>query len=67
MPTGVVTGFDERRGLGTIRDETAEYAFHCTQLADGSRSVRVGQPVRFSVAPGRLGGWEAVRIEKVDP
>jgi cold shock CspA family protein len=66
MPAGVVATFDEGRGLGTIRGEGAEYSFHCTQLADGSRSVRVGQAVTFAVVPGRLGNWEAASIQKVD-
>jgi cold shock CspA family protein len=66
MPSGVVATFDERRGLGTIRADGAEYSFHCTRIADGSRVVRTGQAVRFDVVPGRLGDWEAVAIEKVD-
>jgi len=66
MASGVVATFDERRGLGTIRAGGAEYSFHCTRLADGSRTVDVGQAVTFEVVPGRLGDWEAVAIEKVD-
>jgi cold shock CspA family protein len=64
--TGTVTEFDERRGLGVIRAEGGEHAFHCTQLADGSRTVRVGQRVEFRVIPGRRGDWEAAEIVKVD-
>jgi cold shock protein len=61
--TGVVSSFDEPRGLGVIRDEGGETVpFHCTAIADGSRSITVGQPVRFTVVAGRLGRWEADRI-----
>ena len=59
MPSGTVTQFDERRGLGTIRSDDAEYGFHTTQIVDGSRSIRVGQTVEFDIVPGRLGNWEA--------
>ena len=63
--TGTVTEFDERRGLGTISASGTTHAFHCTQLADGSRSIRVGQRVEFVVVPGRRGDWEAAAIVKV--
>jgi ATP phosphoribosyltransferase len=66
MPAGTVTTFDERRGLGTVTAAGRSYAFHATQIADGSRSIRVGQAVEFQVVPGRRGDWEATRIEKVD-
>ena len=70
MPTGtvgvsgVVATFDERRGLGTISADGAVYPFHCTQIIDGTRQVRIGQAVAFDVAPGRRGDWEAVHVEK---
>ncbi|HEX6425746.1 MAG TPA: cold shock domain-containing protein [Acidimicrobiales bacterium] len=61
--TGVVHAFDEARGLGEVRayDGTA-LPFHCTAIADGTRTIPVGQAVRFRVAAGRLGRWEAARI-----
>jgi cold shock CspA family protein len=60
---GSVSAFDERRGLGEIRgvDETV-YPFHCTVIADGSRTIEVGAPVEFEVVPGPLGRWEAAAI-----
>jgi cold shock CspA family protein len=67
MPSGTVTSFDERRGLGVIRGDDGEHPFHTTQIADGSRSVRVGQAVTFEIVPGRMGDWEASEIVKVDP
>jgi cold shock protein len=63
---GVVTAFDEPRGLGTIdADDGATYPFHCTALVDGTRTVDEGTVVTFEVRPGRMGRWEAARIEKV--
>jgi cold shock CspA family protein len=62
--TGTVAAFDEARGLGTIVAGDATYPFHCTALVDGSRTVEVGAEVTFEVAPGRLGRWEAARIDK---
>ena len=61
--TGTVESFDEPRGLGVIRaDDGAALPFHCTAIADGSRTIAVGQPVRFTVVPGHLGRWEAAQI-----
>ena len=61
--TGVVDAFDEPRGLGAVRaDDGGVLPFHCTAIADGSRTIAVGQPVRFTVVAGRLGRWEAARI-----
>jgi len=63
--TGSVTTFDDFRGLGTITDESGtELHFHCTGIADGSRTIEVGTAVRFDVVAGRLGRWEAWGIEE---
>jgi cold shock CspA family protein len=61
---GVVTTFDEPRGLGTIDADGTAYPFHCTALLDGSRTVEVGARVRFEVRPAGMGRWEATRVEK---
>ncbi len=63
--TGTVIAFDERRGVGTIESGSVRHFFHCTQIADGTRSIRAGQSVEFSVVPGRLGDWEATAIHKI--
>lgn len=64
--SGVVEEFDERRGLGTIvADDGDVLPFHCTGIADGSRTVEAGRRVQFRVVPGLWGRWEAARIEKV--
>ena len=66
MKTGTVTEFSEPRGIGTVEADGVRYAFHCAQIADGSRAIRVGAPVEFDVVPGRRGDWEATRIVKQD-
>jgi cold shock CspA family protein len=61
--TGTVDTFDEARGLGTVRSDGGDVlGFHCTAIADGSRSIPVGQPVRFRIVAGLLGRWEATAI-----
>jgi len=58
--TGVVTAFDEPRGLGVVRaDDGSTYPFHCTALADGTRDVALGTRVVFCVAAGHGGRYEA--------
>jgi cold shock CspA family protein len=61
---GLVTDFDEPRGLGAIDADGTTYPFHCTALLDGSRTVEVGTRVQFEVRPAGMGRWEATRIEK---
>jgi cold shock CspA family protein len=57
---GRVATFDDAAGLGTVVDgDGAELAFHCTAIADGSRTIAVGTEVVFEVVAGRLGRWEA--------
>jgi cold shock CspA family protein len=60
---GRVSAFDEHRGLGEITAaDGAVYAFHCTAIADGTRTIAVGTDVEFEIVPGHLGHWEAARI-----
>jgi cold shock CspA family protein len=62
--SGTVTSFDEARGLGELRAaDGSVVGFHCTQIADGSRTIAVGTRVRFERRPGLLGRWEAMAIE----
>lgn len=67
--TGEVASFDEARGLGTITvagdraGAGGELPFHCTAIADGTRTISVGERVRFQVTPGPAGRWEATHIE----
>jgi len=61
---GIVAAFDEPRGLGTIEAEGGSYPFHCTALADGTRTVDEGTAVTFEVRAAGMGRWEATRIQR---
>jgi cold shock protein len=57
---GVVTEFDEARGLGVVvTDDGEALGFHCLAIADGSRTIAVGTRVDASRRAGRLGRDEA--------
>jgi len=61
--TGTVAAFDEAKGYGTLRaDDGRDLFFHCTQIADGTRTIPVGANVAFEVVAGRNGRWEATDI-----
>ena len=63
---GTVVSFDDPRGLGVVRsDEGVEHPFHCTAIADGSRTIDVGTRVAYLVVPGRIGQWEATQLTPV--
>lgn len=62
---GEVIEFDDAKGFGTVRaDDRTEYFFHCTAIADGSRTIDDGVTVTFDVVAGRRGEWEATRVER---
>ena len=64
--TGVVTEFDGPAGFGTVTaDDGPEHFFHCTAIADGSRTIEVGAAVEFEVVAGRQGRWEATDLRPV--
>lgn len=61
--SGRVVAFDDHAGWGTVRgDDGTERFFHCTQIADGTRTIAVDTPVRYVVAPIGLGTWEATQV-----
>jgi cold shock CspA family protein len=63
---GNVSAFDDRRGLGTVTDaDGREWPFHCTAIADGSRTIVVGTAVVFRPAAGHLGQMEAAHVQPV--
>lgn len=63
---GSVTEFDEARGIGTVLDDDGTtLAFHCTQIAGGTRTISVGARVRYELAPGALGEWEASGLDEL--
>lgn len=58
--TGRVEAYDPHRGWGTIvGDDGERLGFHCTQIADGSRTVPIGTVVRYRRIPAHLGRFEA--------
>jgi len=60
LHTGMVTAFDDPMGLGEVTDASGVfYAFHCTAIADGTRTIEVGSAVRFAVVAGHVGRFEA--------
>lgn len=63
--TGRVVAFDAHRGIGAIAaTDGGQYTFHCTQIADGTRTIDVGTTVEFEIGPGLPGQWEARAIIK---
>ena len=61
--TGRVVAFDADRGLGEIEEpDGTRRVFHCTQVADGRRTVPVGAAVRYVLVPASLGSWEASEV-----
>lgn len=46
---GVVVEFDAHVGLGVVESDGERFAFHCVEIADGSREVAVGETVDFDV------------------
>jgi cold shock CspA family protein len=58
---GQVATFDDHVGAGTVTAPAGTWTFHCTSLADGSRTIAVDTPVTFRVAPGPV-GFEALEV-----
>lgn len=63
---GTVEEFDEARGTGVVvAADGSRYPFHCTAVADGSRTVPVGAEAVFGVVPGHSGKWEAGTLLRI--
>ncbi|MBQ91230.1 MAG: hypothetical protein CL441_07405 [Acidimicrobiaceae bacterium] len=61
--SGAVAAFDDGSGLGEVVDEAGDrWPFHCTAVADGSRTIAAGTAVAFTLVPGRAGRWEAADL-----
>ncbi len=66
---GTIVEFDPVGGYGTVMADSSDdqsggrtadrWFFHCTAIADGSRTIETGAAVQFEVAPGRMGRFEA--------
>ncbi|HUP71305.1 MAG TPA: cold shock domain-containing protein [Acidimicrobiales bacterium] len=53
---GRVAEFDDHKGYGWIDDAGGQRLFfHCTAIADGSRTIEVGAGVTFDVVENRMG------------
>jgi ferredoxin len=64
---GTVTEFDDAAGYGHITDTTGRNVFfHCTQIADGTRTISVGTAVSFGEIP-YLGRYQATDIRPTTP
>jgi cold shock CspA family protein len=62
---GIVVSFDEEKGYGTVRgDDGVDHFFHCTAIADGTRTIDAGALVTFDVVAGHLGRWEATAVSR---
>ncbi|HEY4378008.1 MAG TPA: cold shock domain-containing protein [Acidimicrobiales bacterium] len=60
VSSGVVVAFDDLAGHGLVRDDAGEeWFFHCTRIADGTRTIAVGAAVTFEAVAGPTRGWEA--------
>ena len=63
IASGVVVAFDAARGIGEVSDDAGGIlGFHCTAVADGSRTIAVGTPVHFRKVPGHAGRYEATEL-----
>jgi hypothetical protein len=56
-----VADYSVAAGIGTVTDVGSGtiHPFHCTAIADGSRTIAAGTAVRYILVPGHLGVFEA--------
>ena len=60
---GRVTSFDDAVGLGEVTDtDGVVHGFHCTRIADGSRTIAVDTAVTVELEAGHRGLWEATDL-----
>jgi cold shock protein len=65
--SGRIASFDDFVGRGQIEARGGlQFPFHCTAIADGSRTIDPDTPVRFRIVPGPLGALEATAIKRAD-
>ena len=61
--SGRVESFDQHRGTGVVITESGEhFPFHCTAIANATRTIEPGTEVLFEITPG-LGRWEAAALQ----
>jgi len=57
---GTVVEFDDAKGYGWLEaTDGRRLFFHCTAIADGTRTIAVGTEVDYEVVAGHQGRWEA--------
>ncbi|WP_040494893.1 hypothetical protein [Ilumatobacter nonamiensis] len=59
--SGSIVEFDAAVGLGVVESGDDRYAFHCIEIADGTRDIAVGTAVTFELI-GKFGRYEAADI-----
>ncbi len=65
--SGRVVTFDDHRGRGEVEARGGlRFPFHCTAVADGTRTVAEGADVRFRLVLGPLGQLEATAVTVAD-
>ena len=72
---GVVRSFDAAAGYGTVVEtpdpatgaggEPGEWFFHCTAIADGTRTIDEGAAVAFTLAYGHRGRREGRDLRRL--
>ncbi len=65
--SGRVATFDDHRGRGEVEARGGlRFPFHCTAVADGTRTIGEGAEVRFRLVLGPLGQLEATAVILAD-
>ena len=65
--SGRVASFDDFVGRGEIEAGGGmHFPFHCTSIADGTRTIAPDTEVKFRLVPGPLGTLEAVAVKRAD-
>jgi CspA family cold shock protein len=63
---GCVVAFDDPRGVGEVETTGGRRLFfHCTAIADGTRTIPAGVAVEFDVIAGPTGRPEAAHIRRI--
>jgi hypothetical protein len=61
--TGVIEGFDDRRGYGLLVDQAGRrFFFHCVDIIDGSRSIPNGAAASGERTVGLLGHDQVTEV-----
>lgn len=65
--SGRVATFDDFAGRGEIEARGGmRFPFHCTAIADGTRTIAADTAVKFRLVPGPLGALEATAVKRAD-